>query len=165
MRVSEERESLRKAVAKLLKEQCPPERLRKHIEAKRFDVNLWDDLADLGVLGLPLPEAVGGAGGSLADSLIVHEELGRVLAPVPVLQCSAVLIGDAGRVTRVEITAAGSAPLGRARLVDGASARDILVAEFGEAGAREGVLEIVDRAPGEALVVLDLCALPVPIAC
>ena len=37
----------------------------------------WAQLADLGVLGLPISEQSGGAGGSAVDTLVVQEALGR----------------------------------------------------------------------------------------
>jgi len=52
---------------------------------------LWDRLASAGLLGLGLPEALGGAG-NVTDVAIVLQALGQVLAPVPLLG-SAVLPG------------------------------------------------------------------------
>ena len=39
----------------------------------------WGSLAELGVLGLHLPEEVGGAGYTLVETAIVVEELGRAM--------------------------------------------------------------------------------------
>jgi alkylation response protein AidB-like acyl-CoA dehydrogenase len=51
-----------------------------------FDGALWRRLCgEIGVAGLLVPERYGGAGGSLADVQVVMAELGRVLAPVPML--------------------------------------------------------------------------------
>ena len=51
-----------------------------------FDGTLWRRLCgEIGVAGLLVPERYGGAGGSLADVQVVMAELGRVLAPVPML--------------------------------------------------------------------------------
>ncbi|HET9691317.1 MAG TPA: acyl-CoA dehydrogenase [Acidimicrobiales bacterium] len=44
---------------------------------------LWEELAALGWLGLHLPEAHGGSGYGLEEVVVVAEELGRALAPVP----------------------------------------------------------------------------------
>jgi alkylation response protein AidB-like acyl-CoA dehydrogenase len=50
------------------------------------DAALWRRLCgEIGVAGLLVPERYGGAGGSLADVQVVMAELGRVLAPVPML--------------------------------------------------------------------------------
>src|SRR5262245_40187118 len=45
----------------------------------------WTQLAELGWLGLHLPEDVGGSGYGLAELAVVLEELGRVCAPGPFL--------------------------------------------------------------------------------
>ena len=59
--------------------------------AARFDAGIWKSLADFGWLGLPLPEADGGFGGSPVDVGIVMEGLGRGLVLEPWL--STVVVG------------------------------------------------------------------------
>lgn len=55
----------------------------------------WQRLADeLGILGAPLPDDMGGMGGSLRDALIVMESLGEHLIAVPYLQ-SVIMAGRA----------------------------------------------------------------------
>ncbi|TVT26117.1 acyl-CoA dehydrogenase [Amycolatopsis acidiphila] len=44
---------------------------------------LWPHLAELGLAGLPVPEARGGAGGRWADLAVALEACGAVLAPTP----------------------------------------------------------------------------------
>jgi len=56
-----------------------------------YTPKLWKQMAELGWLGIPYPEAVGGAGMGFADLAIVLEALGRRLAPEPFL--SSVLLG------------------------------------------------------------------------
>lgn len=51
----------------------------------RFDPQLWDVLAETGVLSAALPRAVGGDGHGLLEQCSVLIELGRALAPVPYL--------------------------------------------------------------------------------
>jgi alkylation response protein AidB-like acyl-CoA dehydrogenase len=46
---------------------------------------LWKDMAQLGWLGLALPEAVGGSALGLVETAIVLEEMGRVACPGPYL--------------------------------------------------------------------------------
>ncbi len=48
-----------------------------------YPTEFWKQLGSLGLLGLTLPEAHGGAGQSLLDAAIVYEEFGRALAPSP----------------------------------------------------------------------------------
>jgi alkylation response protein AidB-like acyl-CoA dehydrogenase len=45
----------------------------------------WKEMADLGWLGLHVPEAAGGSGYGLAELAVIVEELGRVMAPGPFL--------------------------------------------------------------------------------
>jgi len=45
--------------------------------------DLWGQIAELGWLGLTVPEEAGGSGGSLVDACIVAEALARHLVPVP----------------------------------------------------------------------------------
>jgi alkylation response protein AidB-like acyl-CoA dehydrogenase len=49
-----------------------------------YDRALYKGLADMGVLGATIPEAYGGAGLGHLEACLFAEELGRVIAPVPV---------------------------------------------------------------------------------
>src|SRR3954463_3114703 len=57
-----------------------------------FDESLWARMADMGLLGLPFSEEVGGVGAGPVEIGIVCQELGRVIAPEPYLT-SVVLAG------------------------------------------------------------------------
>jgi alkylation response protein AidB-like acyl-CoA dehydrogenase len=57
-----------------------------------FDLGLYRRLGELGLLGLPFPEHVGGSGAGWAEATILVREAGRVLAPEPLL-ASAFLAG------------------------------------------------------------------------
>lgn len=48
-----------------------------------YPEKLWVQLAELGLIGLTIPEEDGGSGMSMLDAMIVYEELGRSLAPSP----------------------------------------------------------------------------------
>ena len=48
-----------------------------------YPVPLWEQLGELGLLGLLLPEQYGGSGSSMLEGVILYEELGRSLAPTP----------------------------------------------------------------------------------
>jgi alkylation response protein AidB-like acyl-CoA dehydrogenase len=48
-----------------------------------YPEKLWLQLAELGLLGMSVPEAWGGSGMSMLDAAIVYQELGRALAPSP----------------------------------------------------------------------------------
>jgi alkylation response protein AidB-like acyl-CoA dehydrogenase len=54
--------------------------------AQTYDQDLWHTLAaEVGVAGLLIPEALGGAGASYREAAVVAEEIGRTVAPVPFL--------------------------------------------------------------------------------
>lgn len=44
---------------------------------------LWSQLAELGLLGMSIPEEHGGSGMSMVDAVVVYTELGRALSPSP----------------------------------------------------------------------------------
>ena len=48
-----------------------------------YPADLWSQLGDLGICGLLLPEEYGGSGMTMIEGVIVYEELGRAVAPVP----------------------------------------------------------------------------------
>ncbi|MGW2787989.1 acyl-CoA dehydrogenase family protein [Streptomyces populi] len=49
------------------------------------DRDLWRELAGLGLLGLTVPERLGGAGAGLLEAALVAEQAGATLPPVPYL--------------------------------------------------------------------------------
>lgn len=59
---------------------------------KTYDDDLWQTLAEQGLLGIAVPEAAGGTGLGLTELCLVLEEQGRRVAPVP-LHASLVLGG------------------------------------------------------------------------
>ena len=48
-----------------------------------YPVPLWEQLGELDLIGLLLPEEYGGSAMSLIEGVALYEELGRALAPVP----------------------------------------------------------------------------------
>jgi alkylation response protein AidB-like acyl-CoA dehydrogenase len=59
-----------------------------------FPADFWKQLAELDLIGLMLPTEYGGSGMGALEGAVVHEELGRALAPSP-LFASAVLSAGA----------------------------------------------------------------------
>jgi alkylation response protein AidB-like acyl-CoA dehydrogenase len=51
-----------------------------------FDRDLWSTLVATGLLTMALPEHVGGDGGGMVEGSLVAEQLGRRVAPVPLLE-------------------------------------------------------------------------------
>lgn len=82
---SDEQKELQDQVRRFLAEKCPPAAVRAVFEGPEpYDRALYEGLAGLGVLGVAIPEAYGGMGLSHLELCLIAEELGRVLAPVPV---------------------------------------------------------------------------------
>ena len=85
---SEEQELLRAEARKWLDGNCPLERVREIVEAEGgegFSREHWKEIAELGWLGLTIPEVHGGAGLSWVDLVVLLEETGRSLFPAPLL--------------------------------------------------------------------------------
>ena len=81
---SKEQEQLRDQVRRFLSENCSNSEVRAILEGSdRYDKKLYSGLAELGVLGAAIPEEYGGVGLGHLELCVVAEELGRVLAPVP----------------------------------------------------------------------------------
>ena len=82
---SEDQEHFRESIRRFLAECCKPEAVRRVLDgAHEFDADLYRGLAELGALGAAIPECYGGVGLGDLELCILAEELGRVLAPVPV---------------------------------------------------------------------------------
>ena len=72
-------------VRSILGEQCSPAMLKAlETQGDRYDLDVWNTLADAGLLSLSLAEQWGGAGLGLVDACPVIVECGRALAPAPV---------------------------------------------------------------------------------
>lgn len=90
-----EQEMLRETVRGVCRTYCPLSTLRElEDDPVGYPAELWKQLGQLDLIGLLLPEQHGGAGMSLLEGVVLYEELGRSLAPVPHF-VSAVLCGGA----------------------------------------------------------------------
>jgi alkylation response protein AidB-like acyl-CoA dehydrogenase len=81
---TEEQEMLRGVVRGLLAEHAPTSVVRDmEDDPVGYPADLWKRLAALDLLGLLLPEEHGGSGMTALEGVVLYEELGRTLAPVP----------------------------------------------------------------------------------
>ena len=81
---SDEQKQLRDTARKFLAEKCPPKAVRAVIDGKApYDRDLWKGLAEMGLLGVAIPEEYGGTGAGHLELCVIAEEMGRALAPVP----------------------------------------------------------------------------------
>ncbi|WP_052667043.1 acyl-CoA dehydrogenase family protein [Nitriliruptor alkaliphilus] len=89
--VTDEQQLLRDTVRDALRKRATSARVREVMQTDQaVDEDGWRELAELGLVGLLVPESDGGSGAGVVEAAIVAEELGRVLLPVPYLS-SAVL--------------------------------------------------------------------------
>jgi alkylation response protein AidB-like acyl-CoA dehydrogenase len=95
---SDDQEMLRDTVRKWVDKGYTFERRRSIVKAGGYSKDAWKDLADLGLLGLYVPEAHGGMGFGPVDAMVVMEELGRgiVLEPYAAVALVATSLLNAG---------------------------------------------------------------------
>src|ERR1051325_3726510 len=86
--LSSDQTMLRESLERTLARACPLARVRQAAEANEPAREVWDALVELGVPGMIIPEAFGGAGLSLLNAALVSEMLGRHVAPVPFIATS-----------------------------------------------------------------------------
>src|SRR4051794_22829518 len=81
--------AIRDLAADLFSRRVDAARLEK-VEATtdRFDTELWAALADAGLLAVVVPESDGGVGFGAVELALVLEQLGRNVAPVPLIATS-----------------------------------------------------------------------------
>ncbi|MFF3566186.1 acyl-CoA dehydrogenase family protein [Nocardia jiangxiensis] len=97
--LTDEQGMLRDTVRDLLARSYDPESRLKVIDTELgWNREVWGQLAELGVLGLSFSEEDGGVGAGPVETMVVMEEIGRRLAPEPLLD--AVLL-PGGLIARV----------------------------------------------------------------
>ena len=83
---SDQQDLLRGEVRRFLDERCPVEEVRRLSTTPiGFCEKLWEEIGNLGWLGLTMPEEYGGAGLDWVDLIVVLEEMGRSLFPSPMI--------------------------------------------------------------------------------
>jgi alkylation response protein AidB-like acyl-CoA dehydrogenase len=81
-----DQQDLRELAAKILTDATTLERTKRVVaDGDGFDRDLWAALAEAGIVGISLPESVGGGGLGFLETCIVLEEVGRTAAPIPAL--------------------------------------------------------------------------------
>ena len=100
---SDDQVQLGDAVRKWVDKGYTFERRRAAEKAGGFDRAAWNELADLGLCGLYVPEEDGGLGMGPVEGMVVMEELGRGIVLEPLAQsliAGAVLAGYADAATK-----------------------------------------------------------------
>lgn len=112
----------------------------------RFDADLWQQLADNGLLGVAIEEKFGGMGFGFTELALLIEEVGRTVAPVPVIP---VLVSAA-----LPIQKFGSAAQKKAWLPRVASGEVLLTAALAEDRNEDPLTPLATaRAKGKALLI------------
>jgi len=87
LELSERQLILKEAARDFFQKECPLSVVRDYREKGTLDRQLWLKLAELGWLGLAVPEKYGGQGSSFLDlSVTLLEEAGRALLPLPIVE-------------------------------------------------------------------------------
>lgn len=97
-KISEELQSVQQLAQQILGDFTEVDKLKiVEQQAERFDSALWQALADAGLLGLDIEASQGGMGMGFYSLSALCEEVGRTVAPVPVVP---VLVSAAGTLRR-----------------------------------------------------------------
>ncbi len=82
--LTEEQEMLKMSAREFLARECPKSMVKDMMQdAWGCPPELWRKMADLGWMGLVIPEKYGGVGGSFFDLVVLLEEMGRSCLPGP----------------------------------------------------------------------------------
>jgi alkylation response protein AidB-like acyl-CoA dehydrogenase len=136
--LGEDQLTLRAAFAEFFDKESTVERVRA-AEPLGFDQDLWTKLAGTGAIAMGLPEDAGGGGASNLDLVMVAEQFGRRIAPVPFVEAAAAghVLARAGAADLVAAVADGRvlptialspARDGRLRLVPAGAVAEVVVA-------------------------------------
>jgi len=89
---TEEQDMLKRSARNFVENECPPEYVREMWEnEKGITDEVWNKMAELGWMGLLVPEEYDGMGMSFMDIAVVFEEMGR--GPMPGPFFSSVILG------------------------------------------------------------------------
>lgn len=84
--LTEAQQLIRDSVRDYLGREVPFDRVREVERSGDYDRDLWKGLQQLGWLGLPFPEEIGGSGGSRVDLAVLIEELSKRAVIIPILE-------------------------------------------------------------------------------
>ena len=132
--LSEEQAELVTTVRSVLDRRADSRAVRAAVTSEvGYDADLWQLLCEqIGVAALAIPEEHDGVGASLVESVLVLEELGRALAPVPALSS----------LVTAEAVLAGADDGARARLLPRLAAGEVGAFAVVSDGRAEAVLDV-----------------------
>jgi alkylation response protein AidB-like acyl-CoA dehydrogenase len=86
---TDDQQAIKRTANELLAARFKPERVRELAEAGSYDEDAWKEMSKLGWAGIFIDEEHGGQGLGIVELVILMEELGYALAPVPFLSNAA----------------------------------------------------------------------------
>jgi alkylation response protein AidB-like acyl-CoA dehydrogenase len=86
---TDDQQAIKSTANEMLAARFKPEHVRELAEANEYDEAAWKEMAELGWAGIFIGEEHGGQGLGIVELVILMEELGYVLAPVPFLSNAA----------------------------------------------------------------------------
>jgi len=130
---TDDQDSLRDAVRRWVDKGYDFERRRGIVQRGGFSREAWSELAELGLLGLAVPEASGGMGFGAVEAMVVMEELGRGIVVEPYAAVALVA---------APLLAASAAPEATRWLKDIADGSAIVVLAHQERAARYRIAHV-----------------------
>jgi alkylation response protein AidB-like acyl-CoA dehydrogenase len=142
--LNEEQEAVRGAFRTALERGCPIERVEAAATADPpgYDEKVWRQLLDMRIVAMGVPDAAGGDGAGLTELVLVAEQQGAFLAPVPLVEavvsarllasCGDDWLGDAVDGNRLATVALHPHQEGRAQLVPAGAIADGVIALAGD---------------------------------
>jgi alkylation response protein AidB-like acyl-CoA dehydrogenase len=116
--------AFRDAVRDLLDKECTPAQVRNAwANATGRVPGLWQQLAEMGIVGMLAPESSGGLGLTMVDLVLILEETGRYAVPEPIVETAAFGVP---LVDRVDLTIAADYAL-----VPWADTADVIITAAG----------------------------------
>ena len=86
---TDDQQAIKRTANEMLAARFKPERVRELAEAGGYDDDAWKEMSELGWAGIFIDEDHGGQGLGIVELVILLEELGYALAPVPFLSNAA----------------------------------------------------------------------------
>src|SRR6476619_7018563 len=155
---TDDQRAIKETARDLLANRFKLERLRELAESKNYGDDAWKEVSELGWPGIFIAEEDGGQGLGVIELVILLEEMGYVLAPMPFLSNAAagLVLHDAGATDRLEGVASGESrgtvgvvKDGRANLVPDADSADFVVLLDGNDAT------LVENADAESIDAID----------
>src|SRR5258706_6857793 len=133
---TDDQRAIKETARELLGKRFKLEKLRELAESKSYGDDAWSEISELGWPGIFIDEQHGGQGLGIIELVILLEELGYVLAPLPFLSNAAagLVLQETGSTARLEGVASGESRGtvgvvrdGRAALVPDAEEADFII--------------------------------------